>query len=507
MEDSDEKTTLLAPANLQINYTVSDQSLSRNGQTVNVERILTADDILNFAGYGPFQVLAFILTGFTYFAFGLDVSVLTLIGAPVRHHFNLTETQYTILPAVTGIPNIFGALVFSFLLDRFGRVWPYALCLFWIGAASIASAFANSFPLLVCLKCVVSVAFGGIPALTFPTIVEFLPVRNRGKVTLLVSVLMLLGVCGSYGMGWWLIPGYEDGWRYYMAAVSIPIFFVAFYRIIFHFESPRYLISRGRKEQAWKIFSIIAKLNFKNLTDFISKEQFISQLETTNKEEKLDIQEHKPRRSLLLQFLAIFTPRYLRRTLPLSILIITETIGYLCSKVFMPDYLTNLGVSVYFTLVTASLAEIPGVLLMSIIVEWRGVGRLNSMRFFSALTSLMFIILTILVVVEGHQSESIYLPVMFILIYFSAFPVMGLIYTYVSESYPTSIRSVSTAYFFILQSLAFLGGSYLTSSLAIEGVHWLFPLVWAGIFLIQLVAGMVLNYEPFGKKLKDIVDK
>ena len=83
---------------------------------------------------------------------------------------------------------------------------------------------------------------------------------------------------------------------------------------------------------------------------------------------------------------------------------------------------------------------------------------------------------------------------------------LGLIYTYVSESYPTSIRSVTTAYFYVLQALAFLGGSFLTSSLATESVHWLYPLVLAAIFLIQLVAGLILNYEPYGKNLMDVVD-
>ncbi len=467
------------------------------------ERKLTADDLLNFTGYGPFQLLAFILSGFTYFSYGMDASVFTLAGAPIRETFNLTETMYTVLPAVTAIPNVFGALFFSFLTDRFGRVWPYALCLTWIGLASTASAFANSFPLLIFLRCLASVAIGGISGLTFPTLVEFLPVKNRGKVTVLVSVLMLLGLCGSYGMGWWLIGDneYADGWRYYIAAVSIPTLFVALYRLVFHFESPRYLISRCKKEQAWKIFSAIAKLNSKNLTEFISKEEFINQLDSSDiSESKKD----KPQNSITRQFFAIFTPRYLRRTIPLSILIITESVGYMCSKIFLPDYLTNLGLSVYMTLLSTSFAEIFGILLMSMIVEWKGIGRLNSLRFFSASTACLFVLLTVLLKLVEHQD--VFMPVLLILIYFCAFPVLGLIYTYVSEAYPTSIRSVTTAYFYVLQAIAFLAGSFLTSSLATQAIHWVYPLVLAGIFLIQFVAGLVLNYEPYGKKLRDVVE-
>ncbi len=494
-----------------INYgnIATDKTTTENGHictensrsTISPERKLTADDLLNFSGYGPFQLLAFILSGFTYFAYGMDASVFTLAGAPIRETFNLTETTYTVLPAVTAIPNVFGALFFSFLTDRFGRVWPYALCLTWIGLASTASAFANSFPLLIFLRCLASLAIGGISGLTFPTLVEFLPVKNRGKVTLLVSVLMLLGLCGSYGMGWWLIGEgqYPGGWRYYIAAVSIPTLFVALYRIIFNFESPRFLLSRQKKEQAWTIFASIAKLNSKNLSEFVSKEEFINQFDSSDASKI-----HKPRKSIAWQFLAIFTPRYLRRTVPLSILIITESIGYMCSKIFLPDYLTNLGLSVYLTLLTTSFAEIFGVLLMSIIVEWKGVGRLNSLRFFSAATASLFVLLTALLIFVEHQD--VYMPVLLILIYFSAFPVLGLIYTYVSESYPTSIRSVTTAYFYVLQAVAFLGGSFLTSSLATGARHWVYPLVLAGIFLIQFGAGLILNYEPYGKKLKDVVE-
>ena len=482
------------------------KAAQQNGHDINnPQRNLTADDLLNFAGLGPFQIFAFVLAGFTYFAYGMDASVFTLTGASIRSEFNLTEEEYTVLPAVTGIPNVFGALFFSFLTDRFGRVWPYAFCLAWIGVASIASAFANSFALLIVLRCLASVAIGAISGLTFPTLIEFLPVKNRGKITLLVSILMLIGLCGSYGIGWWLVPTYKSGWRYYIAIVSTPTLLVSLYRLIFHFESPRYLISRGKKERAWKIFKVIAKFNFKDLTSYVTKEEFSNGLEITDSLHGSSVNTVANRRSIFLQVLEIFKPRYLRMTIPLSVLIITESIGYTCSKVFLPDYLTNLGVSVYFTLLVTSFAEIPGILLMSIIVEWRGVGRLNSLRFFSALCSSLFIVLTFLVAFV--EDQSVFMPVMLILIYFSAFPVLGLIYTYISEVFPTSIRSVSTAYFYVLQALAFLVGSFVTSTLATEGQHWLFPMVWAVIFAVQFGAGLILNYEPYGKKLIDVIEK
>lgn len=139
---------------------------------------VSPDDVLNFTGFGPFQVIAFILSGLTYFAFGCDGSVYVFMGDSVRKEFNITETEYALLPGSTAAPNILGAIVFSILSDRFGRWWPYIVVMTWMGVFSIASAWAPSFGVLIALRCGTSFAIGGITCLVMPTIIEFLPVKS-----------------------------------------------------------------------------------------------------------------------------------------------------------------------------------------------------------------------------------------------------------------------------------------------------------------------------------------
>ena len=461
---------------------------------------MTADDILNKIGVGPFQIIAFFLAGFTYFTYSLDSSVFTFLTDSIVNEFtNLTDTQYTVLPATTGVTNVIGAFFFSYATDRFGRVWPYGFCLTLVGLASIASAFANSFPLLVALRLTASLGIGGISVLIFPTLVEFLPVRNRGKVSVLVLLVSSLGQITSSGLAWWLIPTYSHpengglrGWRYYVLASSAPILLIALFRLIFHFESPRYLLTRGRTRKAWNIFRIIAKINFKELTDFISYEEFKEVMEK-------DLSRvTKKRKFLFLQLLEIFKPRYLRRTLPLTVIAITESFGYLSSQLFLPEFVKKLDINQYFTILISAVAQIPGILLMSIIIEWPKVGRLNSLRFFSILSSIFFMLLAI------FQTE-VSIPVLVVFIYFSASPIFSLLYTYISEVYPTEIRSVTTAYYFTLNALAYLVGAFISDRVSRMPLHWLFPAVWSIIFLIQFIAGLFLNYEPLNKNLSDML--
>jgi MFS family permease len=178
------------------------------------------------------------------------------------------------------------------------------------------------------------------------------------------------------------------------------------------------------------------------------------------------------------------------------LIVITESFSLLGSSLFLPDFLKRVGVSRYFTLLVIHLARIPGGLLLSIIVEWPRVGRLNSLRFFTILAVIFFLLLSL---IQTPLSVSLFLMV----IYFSIAPIRGLVYTYISEVYPTSIRSVTVSYFYILETVTSMGGVFAGGKAANVEQHWIFPAVFAGVYTIQLCFSFALHYEPGGKGLKD----
>ena len=70
---------------------------------------------------------------------------------------------------------------------------------------------------------------------------------------------------------------------------------------------------------------------------------------------------------------------------------------------------------------------------------------------------------------------------------------MGLIFLYASEFYPTSIRSVATAYFIIVQALTKIAGSFAVSVAVTVPQNWIFPAVFAASLFCSANYGS--NYE------------
>ena len=142
-------------------------------------KCLGIDDALNYIGFGPFQVLAFLLAGLGYISYGLENVTFTFINEPIGNLWNMTTFHFSILPAMTSVSNIIGALLFGSLTDLYGRVWPFSLCIGTVGVFTLASAFAKSFWTFCVLRLIVSVGTGGIPTFIFPMLMEFLW-RNDG---------------------------------------------------------------------------------------------------------------------------------------------------------------------------------------------------------------------------------------------------------------------------------------------------------------------------------------
>lgn len=452
----------------------------------------SVDAILNFIGYGPLQVIAFILAGLTSLAFGLEIVIFAFLDIPIQEEWNLTSVEYAVLPSMTGLGNIVGGFFYGLLCDHYGRVWPYALIMLHVGIVGLASSFSQNFGTLVALRAVVSMAITGASTIMFSTLVEFLPVKNRGKVMVAILLVETIGICLMAGLAWWLVESYpSNGWRYIVVAAALPYFIPALYRVVFSIQSPRFLIAKGRYKEAGEVFKKMAHFNGKELPDSLLDQCNIL---IVNRVE-LQSQKHTLKKQFLSLF-SLFKFPYLRTTLCLSVIFVTETASYFCVSTFLPSILKKFGMDPYFTSFMGYLGQLPGILLMTIIVEWRGVGRLNSLRFFTLMTICSFVLLAFV------QDQAV-IAVAIILLYFSMVPIISLLYTYMSEIYPTQIRTFALGFFTNLSAVSAVFLPYVTGYLAESSQHWLFPIVWAAVFLLQFVVSLFLNIETLERNLSD----
>ena len=448
---------------------------------------VSLDGIISHIGFGPYQVIAFLLAGLTALAFGLEITVFSLVAESLQSQWGVNGVKLAILPSVTGISNIIGGVFFGYLCDTYGRVWPYVLAMMNIAVFSLASAFSPDYVTFVCLRFVVSFGVTGSVVLLFAALTEVLPVLNRGKVLVLIMLVESLGICATGGLAWWLIPRYHtNGWRYLVIATSLPSFFVVGFRIAFPFESPRYLVARGDHKRAYKVLRRMAHFNGKDLPFPLSSIETLPSSTT------------RSLKTSCLKLGSVFKKVYLRTTVSLSIIFVAHTVAYYSLALFTPTILGDLVQNSYFTVFVGYLGQIPGVILMSIIVEWKHVGRLNSMRFFICLAVATLVLFALI-------QNSVSVPVLTILINFSTVPLTALMLSYMSEYYPTSTRGSALAYFSNLSAFFGIFFPYLAgyATDVFGQFPWLFPSIWAVFYLVVLLVTFCLKQETLMVNLLD----
>ncbi len=171
---------------------------------------------------------------------------------------------------------VVGALVLAPLADRFGRRDMLLVTLIITGLGSLFNAFAGNYATFIIARVITGVGVGADLALVATYVNEVAPSNGRAKYTSLIFIMSALGAFLGIWMGLWLTTPaspFPTGLPFSLATVSLvngaPVFEGAGWRwmygigailalvgILLRFqlpESPRWLISRGRLEEANEI--------------------------------------------------------------------------------------------------------------------------------------------------------------------------------------------------------------------------------------------------------------
>ena len=152
--------------------------------------------------------------------------------------------------------SIFGSIVGGKLSDTLGRRRTYFIVFGWVLATSIASWFTPSGAYLFCQRVLVGAGLGATFSVSGPYMAEFAPQKSRGNVVGALNALWFIGYALSNVVGYLLIGAGSDSWRWMLASTAVPcaIWLVAGLRMP---ESPRWLIERGRSEEAARVLALI----------------------------------------------------------------------------------------------------------------------------------------------------------------------------------------------------------------------------------------------------------
>jgi MFS transporter, putative metabolite:H+ symporter len=189
---------------------------------------------------------------FDYFVVGFLVAVL----APQWH---LTFGQTSVMLLSAGVGAIIGSLVWGALADGFGRkpllVAGVALCALSSGAVSLIPE--GAWILFSVLRFFVGFGVGAAASVALPLIVEYTPTRNRTMLTSATVIPVSLGVLTASLSAATMLQ--SMGWRGLAALGFIPLIPAALIALIAP-ESVRWLVSRGRHDEARQIVSRTLKV-------------------------------------------------------------------------------------------------------------------------------------------------------------------------------------------------------------------------------------------------------
>jgi putative MFS transporter len=315
-----------------------------------------------------------------------------------------------------------GSLLAGFLGDHLGRKFAYQINLLIFGLASIASAFVTNMTMLIALRGLSGIGLGAEIVVGFATFAEFISAQNRGKWS---ATLSLIGNCApplSTLFCLLVIPllGPNYGWRTMFLICGAAALILWFARHNFP-ESPRWLESQGKYEEANKLICSIEK---EIELEHGIKLQPISGQSLENSSNIKNI-----------SFTSLFKGNLLKRTILGSFILIGMNTALYSITTWIPTIFVKSGINITKSIVMTTLIMFGaplGVFIATRIIDkfprkWMGV------------------ILLILIAVLGYiyalqRSEILIIILGFLLIVFLYIYVCYASAVYIPELWPTEVR-------------------------------------------------------------------
>ncbi|CAG8308219.1 unnamed protein product [Penicillium salamii] len=255
--ESPEPTDLASATDGDANYKAKAEVLNRALQDI---------------GMGRYQWQLFVVIGFGWASDNLWPIVTSLILPAVTAEFNPSKAPVLTLAQNIGL--LIGAVFWGFGCDIFGRRWAFNLTIAITAVFGLVAAGSPNFGAICAFAALWSIGVGGNLPVDSAIFLEFLPGSHQYLLTIL-SIDWALAQVLTNLIGWPLL-GYRTcdsadgctkaknmGWRYFMIAMGGLAMIMFLSRFIFFtiYESPKYLMGKGRNQEAVEVVHEIARRN------------------------------------------------------------------------------------------------------------------------------------------------------------------------------------------------------------------------------------------------------
>ncbi len=177
----------------------------------------------------------------------LSIAFVLPVLVPLWH---ISKPQIGMMISASYVGQVFGALLFSWAAERYGRVRCAAAATAIFAIMSLACAAAGDFNTLLLFRVIQGIGVGGEMPVAAVYISELSKARGRGKFFLLYEMIFPIGLMATGQAGAFLVPWL--GWKVMFVLGGLPGIVIALGLLKLP-ESPRWLINRGRLDDAERV--------------------------------------------------------------------------------------------------------------------------------------------------------------------------------------------------------------------------------------------------------------
>ncbi len=229
------------------------------------------------------------------FLFGFDASVISGVTGFIVPEFNLNEWEEGFAVACLTVTSTIAMATAGPLSDRYGRKGILIFVGLFYALSALLSALAPNFTILIIARMLGGFSVGAALILAPLYIAEISPAEQRGRMISINQLNIVLGFSAAYFCNYYLLQlsgsdaswvknlGIDvNTWRWMLGLELLPA--LAYFLLMFLVpESPRWLLMKGRKEEA---NAILIKINGNEATAQQVQNDILNNLEEAKSKAK-----------------------------------------------------------------------------------------------------------------------------------------------------------------------------------------------------------------------------
>ncbi|TAM90571.1 MAG: MFS transporter [Candidimonas sp.] len=411
-----------------------------------------------------------------HFMDGFDILMIGLVLPGAAASFGLAPADKGVLASSVFTGMLIGTIIVGPIADRIGRKPVLITAVIAYCLLSLAAAFTTSYHELLAVRVLQGIGLGAEVPIVFTYLSEFMPTERRGFMLASSVFFWQASTFVAAFIAILVVPHYT--WRGMFVVAAIPAIVLIF--LWSHLpESVRFLINKGRTEEAEKVVRRISTVNPDSITEAPP---------TTRPPEPA-------------RFRDLISGHYTRPTLGIWLWQFAGGGITVALVVWMPSLFLKMGFPVVKSFAYTGLIAGAGA-LGDMAGGWfiDRVGRRLGITAF-------YLIGGVMMFVWGAATNSTLVLIFGALTAFFGSGHGGPLFAYCSEIYPTRFRTAGTGWSAAFQRIgAIVIPSFLGVLLGAGASHYIFFAVMGVILLVGGVGGYLLSFETRGKSLEEITD-